>query len=137
MTDDYEKLLEETYKKVKLIEHGSERFEIPKIEGHIEGTKTILTNLPQVASYLRRDINHLLRYLLKELATSGAIKQNRTVLQRKINSQKINEKIEDYVKEFVLCKECNKPDSELIREKGFTFLHCLACGAKHSVRGKF
>jgi len=137
MTDDYEKLLEETYKNIKPIEHSGERFEIPKIEGHIEGTKTVLTNLPQVASYLRRDINHLLRYLLKELATSGAIKQNRTLLQRKINSQKINEKIEDYVKEFVLCKECNKPDSELIRDKGFTFLHCLACGAKHSVRGKF
>jgi len=135
--EDYEKLLTSAYKDIKPIKHSGERFEIPKIEGHLEGTKTILTNLPQVASYLRRDINHLLRFLLKELATSGAIKQNRTILQRKINSQKINEKVEEYVKEFVLCKECNKPDSEIIKEKGFTFLHCLACGAKHSVRGKF
>jgi len=137
MTDDYEKLLEEAYKNIKPIEHSGERFEIPKIEGHVEGTKTILTNLPQVASYLRRDINHLLKYLLKELATSGSIKQNRVILHRKINSQKINEKIVDYVNEFVLCKECKKPDSELIKDKGFTFLNCLACGAKHSVRGKF
>lgn len=137
MTDDYEKLLEEAYKNIKPIEHSGERFEIPKIEGHVEGTKTILTNLQQVASYIRRDINHLLKYLLKELATSGSIKQNRVILHRKINSQKINEKIIDYVNEFVLCKECKKPDSELIKEKGFAFLHCLACGAKHSVRGKF
>jgi translation initiation factor 2 subunit 2 len=137
MTDDYEKLLGEAYKDVKPIEHSGERFEIPKIEGHFEGTKTILTNLPAVASYLRRDIDHLLRFLLKELATSGAIKQNRTILQRKISSQKINEKIEEYVNEFVMCPQCKKPDTEITREKGFSFIHCLACGAKHSVRAKF
>ncbi len=133
--EDYEKLLESAYKDIKPIKH-SDRFEIPKIEGHLEGTKTILTNLPQIASYLRRDFNNLLKFLLKELATSGAFKNNRVILQRKITSQKINEKINEYTKEFVMCKECKKPDTELIKDKGFTFIHCLACGAKHSVRAK-
>ena len=132
---NYEKLLDEAYKDIKPIKH-SERFEIPKIQGHLEGTKTILTNLQQISTYLRRDINHLLKFLLKELATSGAIKQSRVILQRKISSAKINEKIEAYIKEFVVCKECKKPDTELIKDKGFTFVHCLACGAKHSVRTK-
>lgn len=132
---NYEKLLDEAYKDIKPIKH-TERFEIPKIQGHLEGTKTILTNLQQISTYLRRDINHLLKFLLKELATSGAIKQGRVILQRKISSAKINEKIESYVKEFVVCKECKKPDTELIKDKGFTFVHCLACGAKHSVRAK-
>tara|TARA_Y100000034_G_scaffold76367_1_gene91719 strand:+ start:225 stop:635 length:411 start_codon:yes stop_codon:yes gene_type:complete len=136
METNYEKLLDQAYKNIKPIKH-SERFEVPKIQGHLEGTKTILTNLPQIASYLRRDIDHILKFLLKSLATSGAIKNNRVILQRKISSQKINEKIDDYVKEFVLCKECNKPDSELLRDKGFSFMRCLACGAKHSVRSKF
>jgi len=134
--ENYEDLLNDAYKDLKPIKHNGERFETPKIEGHIEGTKTILTNLPQIASYLRRDINHLLKFLLKELATSGAIKDNRVILQRKISSQKINEKIQDYTKEFVICKECGKPDTELQKEKEFLFLHCLACGAKHSVRAK-
>lgn len=133
--EDYEKLLDEAYKEVKPIEY-TDRFEIPKIEGHIEGNKTILINIPQVASYLRRDIQHLLKFLLKELATSGSIKDNRLILQRKINSQKINEKIQEYAKEFVVCKECGKPDTELKKEKGFLFLHCMACGAKHSVKSK-
>jgi len=133
--ENYNKLLDEAYKDIKPIKH-TERFEIPKIQGHLEGTKTILTNLQQISTYLRRDINHLLKFLLKELATSGAIKQNRVILQRKISSAKINEKIEQYVKEFVVCKECKKPDTELIKDKGFTFVHCLACGAKHSVRTK-
>ncbi len=131
---DYNKLLEQAYQNLKPIEKSKERFEIPKIEGHHEGTKTILTNFPQIASYLRRDINHLLKFLLKELATSGSIKQNRLILTRKLPSSKINEKIQDYANEFVICSQCQKPDTEILKEKGFSFIHCLACGAKHSVR---
>ena len=134
--EDYEQLLGEAYEKIKPIESSSDRFEIPKIEGHLEGTKTLLTNLPQIASYLRRDQDHLLKFLLKELATSGTMKNSVVILQRKINSQRINEKIEDYVKEFVLCKQCKKPDTELNKDQGFTFIHCLACGAKQPVRSK-
>jgi len=134
--ENYNQLLDQAYKKIKPITGKSERFEIPKIQGHLEGNKTILTNLQQIASQLRRDQNHLLKFLLRELATSGAIKQNRVILQRKISSKKINEKIEQYTKEFIICKECKKPDTELIKEHEFSFVHCLACGAKHSVRSK-
>ncbi len=134
--ESYEKLLEQAHKTLKPIKKGSERFEIPKIEGHIEGTKTILTNLSQVASYLRRDQEHLLKFLLKGLATSGSIKKSRVIFQRKLASTKINEKIQDYAKEFVICSQCSKPDTELKKEKGFLFMNCLACGAKHSVRAR-
>lgn len=135
--ENYEELLELAHKDLKPITHNGERFEIPIIEGHLEGTKTILNNIPQIASYLRREEDHLLRYLLKALATPGSTKNNRVILHRKITSQVINEKIKDYVKEFVLCRECKKPDTELIKDKGFSFIHCLACGAKHSARSKF
>ncbi len=116
MTNNYEELLSEAYQKVKPIEYGKERFEIPKIQGHIEGNKTILTNLSQIASVLRRKPEHILKFLLKELATSGKIKYNRVILQRKIPSAKINEKLQQYTNEFVLCKECKKPDTEIIKE---------------------
>ena len=134
--ESYDKLLDKAYNELKPLESSGERFEIPKIEGHIEGTKTILTNLQQITSYLRRDQDHLLKFLLKELATSGALKNNRVILQRKISSQKINEKIESYSKEFVICNQCGKPDTELKKEKTHASLNCLACGAKHSVRAK-
>lgn len=134
--ETYEKLLDEAYKELKPIQHNGERFEIPKIDGHHEGTKTILTNISQISLYLRRDQSHLLKFLFKELATSGSIKNGRVILMRQLSSQKINEKIEDYVKEFVSCRQCSKPDTEIIKEKGFLFIHCLACGAKHSVRAR-
>ena len=83
-----------------------------------------------------KEQDHFIKYLLKELATSGTFKNSVLVLQRKISSLKINEKISDYAKEFVLCKQCGKPDTELTKDKDFLFMHCLACGAKHSVRAR-
>ena len=132
----YEELLEEAYKKTKQIDSSSNRFEIPKIEGHFEGKKTILTNFLQIASHIRRKPEHFQKFILRELATSGNIEGDRLILNNTIPSAKINSKIEDYVKEFVLCKECKKPDTEIVKEDRLTFIHCLACGAKHSVRGK-
>jgi len=134
--NNYEKLLEEAYKKVKQIDVSSNRFEIPKVQGHFEGKKTILTNFFQLASHIRRNPEHFQKFMLKELAASGHKDGDRLILNIKVPSAKINLKVEQYVKEFVLCKECGKPDTELTKEDRFTFIKCLACGAKHSVRGK-
>lgn len=134
--ENYEKLLDEAYFKIKPIVSSSGRFEIPKIEGHFEGKKTILTNFLQIVSYVRRTPEHFQKFMLRELAASGQIEGDRLVLNMKVPSAKINQKIEQYVKEFVLCKECGKPDTELTKEDRLSFIHCLACGAKHSVRSK-
>lgn len=132
---EYEKLLNDAYSKIKKTE-TKDRFEIPKIEGHFEGKKTILTNFVQIASYIRRNPEHFQKFILRELAASGQKEGDRLVLNMIVPSAKINQKIEMYVKEFVLCKECGKPDTELVKEDRMSFVKCLACGAKHSVRSK-
>ena len=134
--DNYEELLESAYKDIKPVQSKIDRFEIPKVEGHIEGTKTIITNFKQILDYLRRQEAHLLKYLLKGLAASGIVKGDRLIINRKIPSKNINEKIQQYVKDFVTCKECSKPDTEIIKQDRMSFVHCLACGAKHSVSSK-
>ena len=130
-------MLEDAYNKVKQVsgkENG--RFEVLKIQGSFEGKRTILTNFFQIADYIRRNHEHFQKFILKELATSGYRDGDRLILNIKVPSVKINQKIEEYLKEFVLCKECKKPDTELIKENRLNFVHCLACGAKHSVRSK-
>jgi len=131
--EDYEKLLNQAYDQVKQVEHNGNRFEMPKLEGHFEGKRTILTNFFQIATYVRRDPEHFQKFILKELAASGQRDGDRLILNMKVPSSKIIFKIEQYIKEFVLCKECGKPDTELIRKERLNFIHCLACGAKHSI----
>jgi len=132
--ETYEALLKRAYEKVKLVKTSSERFEIPKVEGFISGKNTIITNITTIASYLRRPIEQLAKFLQKELAVSGKIENNRLILNANINSSKVNEKIELFAKHFVICNECGKPDTEVVAEKGIKFKHCLACGAKSPVK---
>lgn len=135
--ENYETLLKEAYEKVKIVKTGGERFEIPKVEGQVSGKNTIITNIMQIASYLRRPIDHLVKFLQKELATPGKMEGDRLVLNTKLNSAKVNEKIQEYAKEFVICPECKKPDTEIKTEKGIKFKYCLACGAKSPLRQTF
>ena len=134
--ETYERLLEEAYSKIKKTKGNGERFEVPKVEGHFEGKKTILTNFYQIASHLRRSPEQFQKFMLREIAAQGQREGDRLILNIKVPSTKINQKIEEYASEFVLCRECKKPDTELLREDRVTFIHCLACGAKHPVRSK-
>jgi translation initiation factor 2 subunit 2 len=133
ITQDYELMLNQAYEKIKPVESKIDRFEIPKVEGHVEGNKTIITNFKQICSYMRRDTEHVLKFLLKELAAPGSMRGDRLILTRKISSGLINEKINLYAQTYVICKECKKPDTEILREDRLMFLHCLACGAKKSI----
>ena len=80
---DYEKLLERAESKIPKKILQKERFEIPLVKGHIEGSKTIITNFIQITSVLRREPQHLLKYLLRELAAPGNIDGQRLILGKK------------------------------------------------------
>jgi translation initiation factor 2 subunit 2 len=131
--EDYEKLLNEAYKKVKPIEGSKDRFEIPQVEGHIEGIRTIISNFKQIADYLRRNPEHLEKFLQKELAAPSKLDGDRAIFVKKIPAKKIDEKIQVYAEKYVICKECKKPDTTLDKQGEYYFIHCLACGAKHSL----
>ena len=133
---DYEKLLDRARQDLPESVFEKERFEIPKVKGHIQGYRTIITNFYQIASTLGRDPEHLLKFVLRELATPGDLKRSALMLGAKVSAARINEKIKKYVDEFVLCSECGKPDSKLMKEGGFTYLKCQVCGAKRIVKEK-
>ena len=130
----YEELLESAYEKLPKIGEESDRFQIPKIESILQGNQTIITNFSQIAEALRRKPKHLLKYLTREFATPGGFDGTRATFQSKIPFRLMEKKLESYVKEYVLCKECKKPDTKLVREDRITFLKCDACGAKFSVK---
>ena len=130
----YEEMLKRAFKLLPEAKAGESRFEIPKVHGRLQGNQTIITNFQQISSILRRDISHLFKFMLRDLATTGDIKANSVVFMGKFAPTRLNTKIEKYVKEFVLCNHCGKPDTELIKEKGITFKRCEACGTKQSIR---
>ena len=136
--EDYKKMLEEVRKNLPEVVFIKERFEIPRALGHIQGNRTIISNFLQIASSLRREVDHFLKYVLKELATPGEIKKSGAlILGTKVPASRINDKIRQYANEFVLCLECGKPDTQLIKEGELTYMKCTACGAKNFVKSSF
>ena len=137
MSLEYEELLKKAKEKLpSLTERAFSRFEMPKVFGHLQGNKTVISNFNQIAGALNRPPEHFLKFLLKELATPGELRGGLLVFGTKVHSSSINEKIKKYAEEYVLCKTCGKPDTKLIDESGFLFLRCQACGARRAVRSK-
>lgn len=133
---EYLKLLKEAKEKLPDIQTTGSRFEIPIVRGHVQGNKTIITNFQQIVDKLGRPKEQLLKFLQRELATPAVLEDQRLILGRKIPSGLINKKIDLYCKDFVVCKECGKPDTKILKEDRVMFLKCSACGAKHPIKSK-
>jgi translation initiation factor 2 subunit 2 len=131
---DYEKMLDSGIKQIPDEVTNKARFEIPTAKGHIQGNMTVINNFYQLAIDLGRPKEHLMKFLLKELATRGDLTDKALLLKRKVNAITVNEKIKQYAEEYVICPECGKPDTKIIKEGNATFMRCMACGSKHMVK---
>ena len=129
----YEELLKRGLKKAPKETLSDGRFEIPRAQLLRAGQKTIITNFAEIASHLRREQNHLLKFLLKELATSGELSGPRLTVIGTFSETAVDSKIEKYAKAYVFCTECKKPDTKLVKEGEYVIMKCEACGARHPV----
>lgn len=129
----YEDLLDTAYEKLpkKLIK--KERFEPPRFQSMVQGNQTFVKNFSEVATALRREPNHILKFIAKELATAGNYDGRRGILNGKFREDQLNLKLDAYISEFVICRECKKPDTELITFESTKYKRCEVCGARSPV----
>ena len=85
---------------------------------------------------MNRDIAHILKFILRELAAPGEITNNLLILGTKISASRINEKIKQYANYYVFCYECGKPDTKIEMEGNLSFLKCTACGNRNIIKSK-
>lgn len=131
--DSYEKLLGRGLARVPKKERTGERFEMPGFRVQKSGSRSLLVNFSEVTGILRRDTKHLMKFLLKELATSGEAKGTGLEVQGVFTTEAVNKKLEKYVDLYVKCPECAKHDTNLVKDRGFFFIKCEVCGAREPV----
>jgi len=73
---------------------------------------------------------------LKKVGTMGEIRGQQLFLKGIYKEQVLNRLIEQYSKTYVLCRICNKPDTNIQREGKKNYLKCTACGAREEIREK-
>jgi len=131
--NDYLEMLKRAKENMPDLKKGGERFEIPKADV-IAGKQTVIKNFIDICKILRRDPKHIAKFLFKEMAVPGSINGNELVLQGRVSYNMINQRIEEYTKEFVYCNECGKADTNVEKSDRTLILKCEACGARRSLR---
>ena len=134
---DYKEMLSKVRKSLPESAFEKQRFEIPTVRGHIQGNKTVISNFNQIADKLKRDPAHLLKFILREIASPGEIKRSGSVIiGSKVPASKINKAILDYANLFVFCPDTGKPDTVLEKEGNFVYIRSLVTGTRKLVKSK-
>ncbi|MBN1896625.1 MAG: translation initiation factor IF-2 subunit beta [Candidatus Aenigmarchaeota archaeon] len=131
---DYENLLERCICKMPEDCKESGRFTMPRAQVLIQGARTIFVNFRDAATELRRDPKHMLKVIAKDLATSYEESGNKVIFQGRFPGPLMNRKLESYVKNFVLCPNCCKPDTKIMKVGRDDILKCEACGSKSPLK---
>jgi translation initiation factor 2 subunit 2 len=134
MTDPYENLLKKAYSTITEVSTSSERFVVPEAKVYIEGKTTVLENFADIADKVRRDKDHMMKFLLGELGTSGKIDGNRAIFNGKFEISLVKAIIKNYVEDYVICSECGRPDTRLVKDDRVLLLRCDACGGHRPVK---
>lgn len=134
MPDDYSALLKRARAKVPETVGTGERFVMPTVELLQEGKTTVVRNMAEVLDRLNRSADHMVPILLREIGTAGSYEDGRLVLQGKLSEDNVQGRIAKYVETYVICGECGRPDTHLVKEERTTIVKCDACGAHRPVK---
>lgn len=127
---DYDEQLDRAIEESPDIDGSGERFDVPDPEVRQEGNATVYENFQATTKRLGREDDHVMKFLQRELGTSGHIDESgRLRLTGAFSQRRVQEALDEYVDEYVLCSECGLPDTQLEREQGALVLRCEACGA--------
>ena len=133
---DYMAILDAGVSKLPESAMKQERFTVPEPFVLNEGNKTFIKNFKAIVEKIGRDQKHFLKFIVNEIGTAASIDEQsgRANLTGAFNRGTIAETIDNYVKEFVICRTCGKPDTVIVKEDRQNMIQCHACGARHSVR---
>ena len=128
---DYSDMLDRGIEQAPDIQPDSDRLDVPDPNVRKEGNVTVFENFRDVCRELSREPDHVLKFLQDEVGTSAHIDESgRARLTGDFGARRLSNAIEAYTEQYVLCSECDLPDTNIKREQGAELLQCTACGAR-------
>lgn len=132
--EDYQQLLERLRESLPDTITAQSRFKLPELEVLYEGKTTVLRNFGDVVDTINREAAHIMAYLLREVGTAGNQEGRRALFKGRVPVKQLSDRINNYIDTFVLCSECRRPDTKLVKEGRTLILECEACGAHRPVK---
>ena len=131
---DYRNLLKKVLDDTATSKVVDDRFKLPKAEVFYEGNTTVIKNFDKISDAVNRDPDLILKFLLGGVGTAGEFDGGRVVFQGKIPPKQLQDKLKEYIDTYVICSECNRPDTHLVKQGRTILIRCDACGAFRSVK---
>ncbi|KAJ5520159.1 Translation initiation factor IF2/IF5 zinc-binding [Penicillium fimorum] len=119
-----------------LLSSGAKSYKIPPPQCLREGNRrTIFANIADICKRMKRSEEHCTQFLFAELGTSGSVDgSRRLVIKGRFQQKGIESVLRRYIVEYVTCKTCRSPDTELNKgENRLYFVTCNSCGSRRSV----
>ena len=128
--DDYESLLDTAIDELPegASERSGERFQVPEVQSVIQGTKTIWQNLHTISRVLDRPEKEVVKFFVSRLGTTGKILDTRAIFKGRFVLQQLSDILVLYIKTYVTCPNCGRPDTVIKKDKNGYSLSCSACG---------
>ena len=131
---DYDSLLARAKEEIPEPVSTGERFTLPDLECQLEGKQTIVRNFGDVLDKINRTADEVVSRLLRELGAAGTYEDGRLALQGKHTPKTIQDRLDSYVEMYVICSECGRPDTHLVKQDRTLVLQCDACGGHRPVQ---
>lgn len=110
------------------------RYKMPRIQAKVEGKgngiKTVLVNMVDVARALARPPTYVTKYFGCELGaqTQSDVKNERYIVNGCHEAGKLQDMLDGFIKKFVLCEQCENPETVIKVKKNLIGASCKACG---------
>lgn len=105
---------------------------LAKVEGKGNGIKTVIVNMMEVGKALARPASYPTKFFGCELGAQTQIdkKNDRYIVNGSHNGDKLQEILDLFIEKFVLCEQCDNPETAFIvqpKKEKITSV-CAACG---------
>jgi translation initiation factor 5 len=103
---------------------------VAKVEGKGNGIKTVIANMVDIAKALNRPPTYPTKYFGCELGAQTQFdnKNDRYIVNGDHDAAKLQDLLDGFIRRFVLCQECDNPETNLAIKGTRISLTCKACG---------
>jgi len=105
---------------------------IAKVEGKGNGIKTVIVNMMEIAKSLNRPPMYSTKFFGCEIGAQTQFdqKNERYIVNGSHDAHKLQDMLDGFIKKFVLCPECNNPETNLVvsQKRQMVNQQCIACG---------
>lgn len=103
------------------------RYKRKELEINKQKNKTSIINLEDVANNLKRETLSIIEFFKRKQGLSFSRKKGIFTTTKIVSKDELEKYLREYIEEYVLCKRCKFPETDLVVESDRLYAKCKCC----------